>query len=234
MKKIKKRWFVLAGIFILAVVLFFTFGLSYIKRHFTPNEANVSEIIKGEQVKTDQKILTVYFTRVGNSNFEEDIDAVSSASLLKDGETLYGNSQVLAQMVQNIVGGDLYAIETKEKYPSGYGDTTGVAKEELDENARPELTSQKIDLSQYDTIVLVFPVWWGTYPMPVASFLDQYDLTGKKIMPLATHGGSSFGSSLDDLKENYKADFTEGLAIFDDDVKDNAREEIVEWFEKNH
>ena len=214
---------------IIAAVLFVAFGLPYIRRHFMTNTIDVMKVVSGEEkVSSDKKILTVYFTRVGNSAFEEDVDAVSSASLLTDDKQVYGTSQVLAMMVQDIAGGDVYAIHTEKKYPSGYGDTTKVSKEELTNNARPALTGEPVDMSKYDTIVLVFPVWWGTYPMPVASFLDQYDLSDKEILPIVTHGGSSFGSSLEDLKKNYKEDFKEGLSVYDDEIKD-ARVEIVSW-----
>ncbi|MCH5251949.1 MAG: hypothetical protein J1F22_03145 [Lachnospiraceae bacterium] len=231
MKRVKKRW-IIAGVVVLVIVaaiLFVTMGLPYIRRHFMTNTGNVQEIVSGEdKISTDKRILTVYFTRVGNSTFEEAVDAVSSASLLTDGGQLYGNSQLLAMMVQDIAGGDIYAIQTKKKYSSGYGDSTQEARNELTNNERPALTSGPIDPSQYDTIVLVFPVWWGTYPMPVASFLDQYDFSGKEILPIVTNGGSSFGNSLEDLKENYKGDFKEGLAVYDDEVKE-ARKKIVPW-----
>lgn len=227
----KKRWIVLGIAVIVAAVLFVMMGVPYIRRHFVTNTVNVQENVSGEdKVDNDRRILTVYFTRVGNSDFEEDVDAVSGASLLADGNRLYGNSQLLAMMVQDIAGGDIYAIETEKKYPSGYGDTTQDARKELTDNERPVLISEAIDPSKYDTVVLVFPIWWGTYPMPVASFLDQYDFSDKEILPLVTHGGSSFGSSLQDLKKNYEGDFKDGLAVFDDEVKE-AREEIVTWLQ---
>ena len=234
MGRIKKRWIILGLVVIVAAILCFVMmGLPYIRRHFITNTVNIQEIVPGEdKVDSDKKILTVYFTRLGNSDFEEDVDAVSSASLLTDGNQLYGNSQVLAMMVQDIAGGDIYAIQTEKKYPSSYGDTLQEERTELDQNVRPALIGEKIDLSGYDTIVLVFPLWWGTYPMPVASFLDQYDFSDKEILPLVTHGGSGFGSSLEDLKENYKGDFKEGLAILDDEVK-GAREGIVTWLNNN-
>lgn len=229
MAKSKKRWIISGIILILAASLFVLFGVPYIRRHFVTNTANVQEVVSGEEkVNSDKRILTVYFTRVGNSNFKEDVDAVSSASLLTDGEQLYGNSQLLAMMVQDIVGGDIYAIETEKKYPSSYGDTTQDAREELTKEERPVLISEPIDPSQYDTIVLIFPLWWGTYPMPVASFLEQYDFSDKDILPIVTHGGSSFGQSLNDLKKNYTGNFKEGLAIYDDEIKE-AREQVLAW-----
>ena len=134
-------------------------------------------------------------------------------------------------MTQSIVGGDIYAIETKEKYPSSYGKTVEKADDELKENARPELIGEKIDISKYDEIVLVYPVWWGHVPMPVATFLEQYDFSGKKILPIATHGGSGTGSTIEDLKAMTKADIGEALTIYDDEV-DGAREKILTWLGK--
>ena len=179
-----------------------------------------------------KKILTVYFTRVGNSDFEENVDAVSSASLMEDDRGLVGNSQLLATMVQKSVGGEIYAIRTEKKYPSGYGDTVSVSRDEIDSNENVALVGNLPDFSQYDTVVLVYPVWWGTVPNAVRTFLQSGDLSGITLYPLITHGGSGAGNSIEDIKAICKADVSDiSLEVFDDDVKD-AASAVAEWLYK--
>lgn len=182
----------------------------------------------------ERKVLTVYFTRVGNSEFEEDVDVVSSASLMKDNETLVGNSQLLATMVYNAVGGELYGIQTEKKYPSAYSDTVSVAKDEMDSDENVALSGTLPELSWYDMVVLVFPVWWGTVPGAVKSFLQSDDMAGKTIYPLVTHGGSGAGNSVEDIRKLCKADVSNDvLEVFDDDVT-NAAGAVSEWLKSLH
>jgi flavodoxin len=96
-----------------------------------------------------------------------------------------GNTEVVAQMIQKVAGGDLFRIETVADYPEGYEATTEVANEELRSNARPKLKGRVEDMGPYDVIFLGYPNWWGTMPMPVYTFLESYDLSGKTIIPSA-------------------------------------------------
>ena len=140
-------------------------------------------------------ILVAYFSRVGNTDWADDVDVVSSASLnLADGEYI-GNAQYLAQMAQGATDGDLFLIQSEKTYPSDYRETTDVAAVEQRNNERPVLASHVENMEQYDTIVLVYPNWWGTLPMPLYTFLEEYDFAGKTILPICTHEGSAMGSS---------------------------------------
>ena len=228
-RKHKVICIVVVIVLVVAVVAGY-FLVPYMKRHYMPVSVNVDEAAKMEKVDFGQKkILTVYFTRVGNSDFEKDVDAVSSASLMEEDGKLIGNSQLLATMIQNAVGGELYAIQTEKKYPSSYGDTVSVAKDELDSDEKVVLAGSLPDFSQYDTMVLVFPVWWGTIPNAVKTFLQSDDLSGIVLYPLITHGGSGAANSVRDIKAICKADVTDKiLEVFDDDVTD-AASEVAEW-----
>ena len=139
-------------------------------------------------------ILVAYFSRSGNTVWEDGVDAVTSASInvMADGE-FAGNAELLAGMAQAITGGDLFLIQTVNSYPSDYRETTDVAADEQDDDTRPELASHVESMEQYDTIVLVYPNWWGTLPQPLVTFLEEYDFSGKTIMPLCTHEGSRMG-----------------------------------------
>lgn len=201
----------------------------YLNRHFKTVRINRSNAVSGDAVQWNgQKPLTVYFTRLGNTAFDDDADAVSGASLLlADGERM-GNTQLLAEMIQNATGCDTAAITlTGTLYPSSYGDTVSVAGKELKEQARPAI--QPIDTSAYDSVILVYPIWWGTIPMPVASFLEQSDLCGKKLYLVATQGSSGFVQSTQDIRKLLpETVVTEGVSIYCEDIP-YVREQLCDW-----
>lgn len=148
------------------------------------------------------KTLIVYFTRVGNTDFSENVDAVSSASLRRglDGE-LEGNCEVLAKTLKTATGADIFAITADDKYPESYEDVVARASEEQSDDARPALSNAVADMDKYDKVIIIYPIWWGTMPMPVFSFLESYDFSGKEIYPISTHKGSFLGSSVSDIKQ---------------------------------
>lgn len=125
-----------------------------------------------------------------------------------------GNTEVIARKVQAEVGGDLFHIETVTPYPADYYATTEVAQDELRQGARPALTAMVDGMDRYDTIVLGYPNWWGTMPMAVCTFLEEYDFSGKTIVPYCTNEGSGLGRSVGDIRRLCPgATVTEGTAI---------------------
>lgn len=234
-RKKHKKLYLIAGVVLAAALIAGYFFVPYAKRHYISVSVDMNEAAAMEKADMgERKVLTVYFIRVGNSEFEEDVDVVSSASLMKDNETLVGNSQLLATMVYNAVGGELYGIQTEKKYPSAYSDTVSVAKDEMDSDENVALSGTLPELSRYDTVVLVFPVWWGTVPGAVKSFLQSDDMAGKTIYPLVTHGGSGAGNSVEDIRKLCKADVSNDvLEVFDDDVT-NAAGAVSEWLKSLH
>jgi flavodoxin len=110
------------------------------------------------------------------------------------------NAKALAEQVAAETGGVLFEIKTVTPYPDNYDECLEVAKKEHNENARPALAEKVPNIGDYNVIFLAFPNWMGTLPMGVFTFLESYDLSGKTIYPLVTHGGGGFGSSLNDLK----------------------------------
>lgn len=178
--------------------------------------------------KAKNNSLAVYFSRVGNTDFPEDVDASSSASIQEEGGQKKGNAQMIAEWISEEAGCETFEILTKESYPVDYDETVDQASNEQNEGARPELKTEIENLDEYDTIYLVFPNWWGDMPMPVYSFLDAYDLSGKKINVFITHEGSSFSGTIDTIKElEPEAEVTEGLAVRGGSVaeeEDNIRQ----------
>jgi flavodoxin len=125
-----------------------------------------------------------------------------------------GNTEVAARMIQEITGGDLFEIRTVKDYPIDYDETTRVAMSEKKSNARPELATHVDDMNQYDTIILGYPNWWGTFPMAVFTFLEEYDFAEKTILPFCTHEGSGLGTSERDIQRLCPtANVEKGLAI---------------------
>ncbi|MGN1225221.1 MAG: flavodoxin [Ruminococcus sp.] len=147
------------------------------------------------------RTLIVYFSRVGNTQFSDNTDAISSASLRRNDNMLKGNCEVLAEKIQQVTRADIFAITVSEQYPESYEDTVSRASSEQAENMRPTLVSHVDNMDKYENIILIYPVWWSTMPMPVFSFLEEYDFSDKNIYPVTTHKGSFLGHSVRDIKE---------------------------------
>jgi flavodoxin len=139
-----------------------------------------------------KKILIVYFTVPETDG----VDTVSGASrLVKNGEVL-GNTQFIAQCIQRAAGGDLFAIETVQKYPGSHAPLLDFADAEKRKNARPRLQRRIPDPDNYDVIFLGYPNWNADLPMPLYTFLEEYNFSGKTIAPFSTHGGSGFSNTI--------------------------------------
>ena len=191
----------------------------------TQNNSTVNSTQNGGS----SNILVAYFSRVGNTNWENGVDAVASASLNVQNGEYVGNAEVLAKMAQQATGGDLFLIQTVNTYPSDYRKTTDKAKDEQNDNARPALASHVENMDAYDTIVLIYPNWWGTLPQPLFTFLEEYDFSGKTILPLCTHAGSSMGSSERDISRLCpNATLLDGLAVAGSGVN-SARSNVEAW-----
>ena len=229
----KVRYSVISGILVLAAVLFVLFGVSYIRRHFQPVNVDRAEATRTERIDMKgKKGIIVYFTRVGNTAFADDVDAVSSASLMTDGANLVGNSELLSEMIANATGYPVYAIKTKNKYSSSYSATVREAGQEFRGERVCELVNDVPELSEYDTVILVYPLWWWTLPMPVQKFLTENKLDGKTLYSLVTHGGSGFGSAIQDTAKWTSAKISpEALAVYDDEVT-GALPKVISWLKK--
>ncbi|AKN31912.1 hypothetical protein Ccar_14000 [Clostridium carboxidivorans P7] len=178
------------------------------------------------------KVLVVYFSRVGNTDLPEKVDTVSSASLnvVKDGG-VQGNNEIVSKMIQkDLAGSDLFFIQRADKLKSDklvseHSVIDREGKEEHDANVRPKLATHVKDIASYDVVVLVYPIWWYDMPIAVYSFLDEYDLSGKTIVPFCTSGGSGFTKTIESIgKLEPKAKILEGLAISQDLPKDTSND----------
>lgn len=185
----------------------------------------------GTQSTGGSNILIAYFS-VPEDIDTDGIDADAGASIVvKEGQVM-GNLEYMAGIIQEVTGGDVFRIETSEEYPLDHDPLVDQAAEEQDENARPELASRIENLDQYDTILLGFPNWWGDMPMPLYTFLEEYDFSGMTVIPFTAHGGSGFSNTVNTIAElQPDAQVSEdGLSISRNDVADGEGE-IRSWAE---
>ena len=110
-----------------------------------------------------------------------------------------GNTKEVAEAIHEEIGGDLFEIKTEGSYPEEYRPMTVQAKQEIERGYRPKLTSSLDNIAQYDVVFLGSPNWWGTITPQVSSFLDSYDLAGKKVIPFITHGGVGVQNNVKDM-----------------------------------
>lgn len=179
-----------------------------------------------DAVSGGSHILIAYFTAAENSG----VDAIASASYTTiDGQAV-GRVRAVADMIQENVGGDLFSIRTSVVYPTDGGELIDYAAQEQDENARPELTSHIENLDQYDTIFIGYPNWWADLPMAVYSFFDEYDFSGKTIIPFNVHNGSRFSRTIQTIEE-LEPDATvieDGFTVSEQTVAE-AAPDVAQW-----
>ena len=168
------------------------------------------------------KILIAYFSRA-----DENTGGV--------GYIEKGNTKILAEMIAERTHGDLFEIKTVKQYPKEYRPATEAAKQEKEENVRPEIVGELPDLSKYDVVFLGYPIWWSDIPMPVYTFLDRENFAGKIILPFCTHEGSGLSDTQRSIADVTKADVREGFALqghIAQKSPEEARTALYEWMSK--
>lgn len=171
-------------------------------------------------------ILIAYFSVMETDG----VDTVAGASRVAvEGEAL-GNNQYIAQIIQRETGGELFSIETVQEYPTTHDPLLEFAYNEKADDARPELATQLESTDSYDVIFLGYPNWNADLPMPIYTFLEEYDFSGKTIIPFTTHGGSGFSGTIQTISELQPnaTVVSEGLSISRDSVS-GAEGDVVNW-----
>ncbi|MBE6493711.1 MAG: flavodoxin [Methanosphaera stadtmanae] len=166
------------------------------------------------------KNLVIYYSRAGQNYVNGDIVDLER-----------GNAEILVDYIKEFTNADTFRVETLKEYPIDYMQTTEIAQEELNNNARPELKEQLNDISDYDIIYIVSPNWWGTLPMAMFTQLEKLDFSDKIVKTLITHEGSGLGDSMKDIKKLCEgADIKKGLAIQGAQVK-SSKSKVEGWIE---
>ena len=164
----------------------------------------------------------------------EETDLTNDSKVLVVYFSWSGHLQTMSHWIADETGGDIFRVVTKEPYPEDYNATADRAKKEQDDGTRPEITIEltEEELAKYDTIFLGFPVWWYDLPMPMWTFLERADLSGKTVIPFFSHEGSSNGASslgtIEKLAEGAEVKSGDALSIRGGSV-DSSEEEVREW-----
>lgn len=144
-----------------------------------------------------------------------------------------GNTRGIAEEIQAQTGAELFEIQLVTPYSSDYNTVLDEAQRDQNEQARPELAVHVEDMDGYDVIILGYPNWWASIPMPIASFLEEYDFSGKIIIPFCSHGGGRFGQSLTAIaKLAPDAVMGEALSVHYSGGSSLA-EDVAEWLKTN-
>ncbi|WP_314724567.1 cyclophilin-like fold protein [Enterocloster bolteae] len=180
-------------------------------------------VVENEQVAVQSALS--HYESVGDSGNYSNVDATSSASVVAP-----GNTARMAQWIQEYVGGDLFPIVVTTPYSDNYDECLDRAADEKAENARPELADHLDNIDDYDVIFLGFPNWWYTAPMAVFSFIEEYDFSGKTIVPFCAHGTGGIASSVRDITAALpdSAEVLEPIGIYREEIG-QAQSEINEW-----
>ena len=191
-------------------------------------EQEVNSIQTTEQTvfgseEKDSKILIAYFSLT--DIIPDGADAVTHAT------PSIGNTEYAAMEIQKQTGGDLFAIQTVETYPVSHSECSAVAEEEMRSDARPKLSTHVENMEDYDIVYIGFPIWWYQEPMAVRTFLEEYDFSGKTIIPFCT----TLGAGVEESEENIKslcpdAVVLDGLTLHTG--RDSFNEPVTEWLEE--
>ena len=168
------------------------------------------------------RILVVYFSRTGEQYTVGVID--------------HGNTAIVAEMIAEETGADLFEVlPVDDHYPMTYAELTDVAKKEQNDKARPAYAGEAPDISQYDTVFIGAPVWWGDWPMIMYTFFEENAeaLAGKNLVPFSTHEGSGLSGFDKKLSSAIPGSTVlKGLAIRGNDCQnkqDSVRESVKNW-----
>lgn len=184
---------------------------------------------ESSEAGAQSSLLVAYFSYAENAALPDDVDASASASIQPWNGALTGNTGVVADMIAQATGADLFSIRTVEQYPDTYDATLDQGQQEQSDGARPELATHLENLDSYDTIFLGFPNWWGDMPMAVYTFLDEVDLSGKTVIPFVTSGGSGFSNTISTIQQmEPQATVQEGLSIGASSAT-GAQQQVESW-----
>lgn len=139
-----------------------------------------------------------------------------------------GNTESAALEIQRQVGGDLFAIKTVQTYPVSHREASAIAEEEMRSDARPELSTHVENMDEYDTVYIGYPIWWYIEPMAIRTFIEEYDFSGKTVIPFCTTMGAGVEESVGNITSLAKgATVLDGVTIRTG--QEDQSEDISEW-----
>lgn len=158
---------------------------------------HISPVQAAEKVK---KSLVVYFSMPETDNPQNMTREEENSTVVINGKVL-GNTQYVAQLIQEMIDGDIFRILPQKPYPTDHRTLVDLAREEQEQDARPAIAGKLEAPEAYDTIFIGYPNWWGDMPMIPYTFLEQYNFSGKTLIPFCTHGGSGFSRTIQTIQD---------------------------------
>lgn len=183
-------------------------------------------------VVSNGKTLVAYFSAPLPS---EGVDGVTSATdIVHDGNNRYGAAGYLALLIARQTNGDTLRIQAAEGYyPVNYSDLASFARNERDNDIHPTLVSRKVNMDDYDNVIIVTPIWWYTIPMATYSFLDLYDLSGKNVFIVTTHAGSGAADALSVIRQQEPdANVSSNVLVVRASQASSSASNVSEWIQE--
>ncbi|MDE6426115.1 MAG: NAD(P)H-dependent oxidoreductase [Ruminococcus sp.] len=175
------------------------------------------------ETEQNTNVLIAYFSRAGENY---------SVGVIEK-----GNTELLAEIIAEETGGDLFEIVPVVPYPYEYEETKAIATQERNDNIRPEIRNTIENLDDYDVIFVGYPIWWGDMPMIMYNFLESYDFSGKTIIPFNTHEGSGQAGTASNIRSICdNSNVMDGFAVrgsIAQNNEENARTIVKNWLDTN-
>jgi len=167
--------------------------------------------------KTMNKTIVIFFSHAGDNYSVGNIEV--------------GNTKIVADYISELTGAAQYEIVTHKYDGMDYNRLIGIAQDEAKQGILPPYEGQAPDLSQYDTVFIGGPVWWGTYPQVMFTLFRDINLDGKTVIPFTTHEGSGLASCVSDVKKTFpKANVTKGFSIYGHEVR-GGKAKVEQWLQ---
>ena len=186
----------------------------------TESQENMSEK-EESKAETQSHILVAYFSLA---------DEQYGVGVVKE-----GNTSIIANMIAKQTGADIFEIKPLNPYPTTFRELLNVARKEIEDKNYPEIKGSVDNMDRYDTIFIGYPIWEGSMPNIVTSFLRSYNLSGKTIVPFCTHGGSGLANTEAAISDETGGTMKSGLAIpgvTAQNDRETAEKEVKEWLRK--
>ncbi len=178
------------------------------------NSQNKQEV-KSQEQSTMGKSIVIFFSHAGDNYSVGNIEV--------------GNTKIVADYITELIGADQFEIVTHKYDGMAYNPLIKLAKEEANKGELPPYEGEAPDLSQYDTVFIGGPVWWGTYPQVMFTLFRDINLDGKTVIPFTTHEGSGLANCVEDVKAAFpKATVTKGFSIYGHEVRSN-KSKVEKW-----
>lgn len=186
------------------------------------NDAETDHTAQAEQTEGGSNMLVAYFSLAGEQY---------GVGVIEE-----GNTSIIAHMIAEQTGADLFEIKPETPYPTTYQEILDVSRQEMADNVRPVITDTVENMDAYDTIFIGYPNWWGDMPMIVYNFLESYDLSGKTIVPFCTHGGSGLSNTEAMIADITGGTMKDGFAIpgtTAQNDRDTAKSKVADWLRED-